>query len=251
MSGWFRYFCLKVSSTLELDATKNYLGFFVWVVEPALLLLVFYLVFGVFLARGGEGFVQFLLVGIVSWLWVASSVGRAMNSLMSARQLICQVYVPKIIFPLVELAVCLVKQLIVFALLFVLLLFIIGAQWSWLFFPLVCIVQLLLIAGVSLWVAAIVPFIPDLRVFIPPGLQMLMFCSGVFYSVDFMPESVREYFLLNPVANLLHQYRTVLIEGSAPDFMSLLYISIFSLSLIISAVFIFKRYDRHYPRVVY
>ncbi len=249
--NWMSYFYYRVKALLELDNNKNYLGFAVWVIEPSLLLLVFYLVFGVFLARGGEGFVQFLLVSIVCWLWFSSSVGRAMSSLMSAKQLICQVYVPKIIFPLIDLAVCFIKQMIVFLLLFVFLLVMVGAKWTWIFFPLVCLVQLLLIVGVSLWVAAIVPFVPDLRVFIPPGLQMLMFCSGVFYSVDFMPESVRGYFLLNPIANLLHQYRTVLIDGSAPDFLSLLFISVFSLLLIISSVFLFKRYDRHYPRVVY
>lgn len=250
VNNWAHYYFQRVITLLRVDATKNYLGFAVWIIEPALTMIVFYLVFGVFFQRGGEGFAPFLLVGIVAWLWFASSVSRCMVSILGARQMMSQVYIPKLIFPIVELSVCAVKQLVVFTLLLLFLLAINGANKEWMFFPLIVCVQMLLILAVGLWVSAIVPFVPDLRVFVPPGLQMLMFCSGVFYSVDMMPDSVKEYFLLNPVANLIFQYRLVLLEGERPQFGSLAIIGGASLCFILTALLFLKRFDRIYPRLV-
>jgi len=250
MGHWFDLLRYRVAFSLKAEASKNFLGWALWLIEPLLVMSVFYLVFGVFFQRGGEGFAPFLLVGIVNWLWFSSTVGRSAGSIRSARGLIQQVYVPKVFFPLVTILTLCVKQAVIFGLLLSLLLVLGFGAKVWVYLPLIIVVQLLLNLAVALLAASLVPIVPDLSVFIPPCLQMLMFCSGVFYSVETMPEFFREYFLFNPVANIIHQYRQVLLDGNAPDFTALMWIALGSFSLILMVIFFLMKFDRKYPRYV-
>jgi lipopolysaccharide transport system permease protein len=79
----------------------------------------------------------------------------------------------------------------------------------------------------------------------------MMFVSGIFYSYkDVILEKHQALFLLNPVANLLKNYRQVLMDNSQPDWMALFSIS--SVSLVaIGAMFIFyRKFDTAYARLV-
>jgi lipopolysaccharide transport system permease protein len=77
-----------------------------------------------------------------------------------------------------------------------------------------------------------------------------MFCSGVFYSVDMLPERVQEYFLMNPMANIIDQYRSVLLSDLPPDWSSVLVISLASLLLLGAGIYFIGINDQKYPRLV-
>ncbi len=200
------YLLYKIKATLKAQAAKNYLSYLWWIFEPILLMGVFYLVFGILFQRGGEGFELFLLVGISTWLWFANSVTTAMLSIEAARGIIQQVYIPKVIIPLVPLVplgVAIFKQAIVFSLL--LLFLIVSGKFSeqWVFFPLAVLTQILLNVAIAMIAAAFVPFLPDMQFIIAPGLQALMFCSGVFYTVDRFPENIQALFCMTSVLTCL------------------------------------------------
>jgi lipopolysaccharide transport system permease protein len=50
---------------LKSESARSYLGMLWWILDPLMYLAIYYLVFGVVLQRGGEGFVGFLLCGLV------------------------------------------------------------------------------------------------------------------------------------------------------------------------------------------
>jgi lipopolysaccharide transport system permease protein len=214
---------VKVFLNLRAESTESYLNYFWWVLEPILHMLVFYLVFTVLLQSGIENFVPFLLCGLVPWLWFAKTVTNASNSIVAAKSLLNQVAIPPVFFPMVVVCQDLIKQIpVMFVLLAFLLIFSIDVSASWLWVLLIMFVQLTLIAAVAVIVATLVPFVPDLRYLIATGLQLLMFASGIFYEADqvLLPEHRRLY-LLNPIANLIENYRAVLMENLPPDFFSL------------------------------
>ena len=195
---------------------------------------VYFIVFDIFLHRGTEDFVAFLLCGIIPWLWFNRSVSQAGNSITQGKGLISQTYLPKPFFPLVIIGQAFVKQAFVFSLLIVFLViygFNPSIWWFWLL-PII-VVQLLLITAVSFVVAFIVPFARDLLYLINAGLTMLMFGSGIFYSYkDVLIPEHREIFLMNPMANLIVNYRLVLMEGTIPMTGSLAVIALVSLLVI-------------------
>lgn len=198
-------------------------------------MVVYYVVFRVLLHRGTEDFVPFLLCGIIPWLWFSKCVNQSGNSIIRGKGLVSQTYLPKSFFPLVLIGQTMVKQAFVFALLLVFLLsfgYFPSVGWFWLI-PIIA-TQILLITAASFVVAFVVPFAQDLKYLIEAGVKMLMFCSGIFYSYEqvLIPEH-REIFLMNPMANLIVNYRIVLMEDSMPMTRSLAVIALVSVLFIL------------------
>ena len=249
---FFQLVFLKIMLNLKAEAAKSYLSYIWWVLEPAFFVLVMYLVFGVFLSRGVDGFVAFLVCGNIPFLWFSKSVSNSCNSITQGRGLISQVKINKVFFPLVIVGQDFVKQAVVFTMLLVFLLSIgIEANVNWFYVLPIVLVQLSLVLSCSFLVAAIAPIIPDFKYLVTTGLQLLMFGSGIFYSYkEVLLAEHRELFLLNPMANLIHNFRLVLLENTPPNFNALLII--FSCSMIFSllTLFIFSKYNSQYSKLV-
>lgn len=245
-------FWLKFVFNLKDEAARFYLNYLWWILEPLLLVLVFYLVFEIFLDRGGENFLVFLLLGKIPYLWFAKSVNNSARSIPAGRGLIHQMAIPKPFFPLLVVAQDGFKQLIVMLTLLVFLC-ILGffPGWTWLALPIIMVVQLLLVIAVSLLVSAIVPVVPDFQYIVNTGMIMLMFASGIFYDyrIALQPE-IQPYFLLNPLARLLEAYRDVLMRSEWPEWGGLGVISLGSGLVIVAMMRLFRRFDSRYARMV-
>lgn len=245
-------FFTKLVFNLKSEAAKTYLSYVWWLLEPALLVAILYLVFGIFLAKGTENFLIFLVCGKISFLWFSKSVNNASNSIMKGAGLINQVSIPKPFFPLLVIFQDAFKQSIVFAFTFVFfVLYGMETSWVWLSVIFVILTQFLLIAAVALVAAAITPFLPDFKFLIASGMMALMFGSGIFYSYKsvILPEH-QQLFLMNPIANLIKNYRQVLMDNTLPDWIALGYICLASITLIIVMTLYFKRTDSVYARLI-
>ena len=250
-SRFWQLVFIKVRFNLRSEATQSYLSYAWWVFEPLLQMGVYYIVFDILLQRGGKDFVPFLLCGIVPWLWFARSVNNSSRSIVQGQGLISQTYLPKPFFPLVVIGQDLLKQQVVFLLLFGFLFYFSyfpDVNWFWLI-PIVT-TQLLLIIAISFVVSFVVPFARDLQYLINAGLMMTMFGSGIFYSYEnvLLPQH-REIFLMNPMANLIVSYRMVLMEGSPPMTGSLVVIASVSLVIIFLMSQTMKRYNNTLTRL--
>lgn len=241
----------KARAGLRAEASRNYLSFLWWVLEPLLSMLVFYIVFGLLFQRGTEDFVAFLLVGLVSWQWFSNTIKHSMSSIYGSGRLMNQVDLPKVFFPSVVIIIDLVKFSFVLVLLMLFLwLYGFDIGLTYLALPLVLGAQLLLITSLSYFVAAIIPFIPDLRFLIDTLLQLTFFLSGIFYAGDSIPEQYQFYFYLNPMVNLIEGYRNIFMYNLWPDWSSLFIITILSLVAVYATQSLIRRFDYLYPRIV-
>ncbi len=242
---------IKVRFNLRSEATQSYLSYAWWVLEPLLLMAVFYIVFKMLLHRGTEDFVTFLLCGIVPWLWFSKSVNHSGPSIMQGRGLISQVYLPKTFFPLVVIGQDLVKQVFVFLLLLIYLIYdgySPSIKWLWLI-P-ITFAQLTFITAACFLAAFLIPFARDIKYLIDACVRMMMFGSGIFYSYeDVLIPKHREIFLLNPMANLIVNYRKVLLEDNTPMIVPLLLISSLSIIIIVLIHLVMKRFDNTLTRL--
>lgn len=241
----------KTFADLRAEAAKTYVNYLWWVLDPILSMLVFYLVFGVIFGERGEGFVAFLLVGLVFWTWYRQTIAHAGNAIVLGKGLMDQVHVPKPVFPIVTLMTDLTKFAVVLA---VLLLFLwvsgYGIGASYLALPLVLLTQLLLCSALALLFSALVPFLPDLRFVVDNLLNLQFFVSGIFFSAERVPEAYRFWFYLNPMASLIEDYRAILLEQSWPHWGRLSVIALLALVGTLLALWVLERNDRVYPRVV-
>jgi len=241
----------KAIFNLRSEVQRNYLSYGWWVLEPLLHMVVYYVVFGLLLQRGGENFLVFLLTGLIPWMWFMKAVGGSSGSILAGQNLMLQVGLPSIVFPLVSLLQATLKQIPVFVLLF-------GFVWLqgyspgthwWALLP-VILVQALFTVAFACAVAAVIPFVRDLAYLVPTGLTFLMFLSGTFYDYRSISPQWQELFLLNPVAFLLKCYRDIFIDAALPQFSILAWWGLGSGATCLLLMLVFKRLRYVYPRIV-
>lgn len=241
----------KSIAELRAEAARAYLGFLWWIVEPIIYMIAFYIVFAVIFQRGGEGFVPFLLCGLVAWKWFGSTVSQCANSIPSNAGLMNQVYIPKYLFPAIVIIVGSIKFAVVFALfLAFLLIYGIVPSETWLLVPVILIVQFVLIAAVSGLVAAIVPVMPDIRLILDNVLMLLFFLSGIFFDIKEVPDEVRTVLMANPMAIIIDSLRMALVENRMPDLVNLSLVFLFSAVALWLVGRVLKHYDRIYPKIL-
>ena len=213
---------------------------------------VLYLVFAGFLARRMPDFIIFLICGKIPFLWFSKSVTNSSRAIIGGRGLINQVSIPMPFFPMLVVFQDAFKQLVVFSFMFVLF-FMYGmdVSWVWLSVVFVILTQLLLISAVALVVAAITPFLPDFKYLIGTAMMALMFGSGLFYSYKevLLPQH-QQLFLMNPVANLIKNYRQVLMENTLPDWAALSNICLVSVALIVMMLLYYRKTGTIYARLI-
>lgn len=250
---WRRYLNLvfyKTYADLKAESQRTYAGFAWWVVEPLLSMATYYFVFQVLLDRGTEHFALFLMAGLVPWRWLATSIQQAANSIVHARSLIQQVYLPKVILPLSAIFNNTFKFLVVLTALASLLPFFgFRPTISHLALPLIVVVQSCLIVALGFFAAAGVSFLPDLRVILTNFLRLWFFVSGVFFSVDRLPDRLRALLEFNPMVGIIRAYRTVLLEGTWPRFGPLLVTGVVSIVGIGVSAWVIRRLDYQFPKL--
>lgn len=234
---------------IKSQVSRVYLGFAWWFIEPLMYMAAFYLVFGIIFQRGGPDFPAFLLTGLVAFRWFDSGVRSGMESIVRGGNLIKQVYIPKFVLPFSSIVASSVKALVVFTLL---LAFLISQgiypTQAWSALPVVLFtlfVWILFVGGAS---AMVVPFLPDLKIFINNGLTLMLFLSGIFYSAQQVPDGLRPYFFLNPLAAIIQALRDILLDGNWPNWNHLAAVFVASLAGIGLLLWIFIRVDRVYPK---
>ena len=245
------YIVSKAAGNLASEASRTYLSFLWWLLDPILSMIVYYLVFGMLLQRGTEDFVAFLLIGVLTWHWFAQAVTNSMGAMQNAAPLISKHRFPKILLPSVTVLTVTIKFLIAFSLLQVFLL-IYGIQPSvhiWAVLPLL-LLQFLLVSACAYLSCLLTTFIPDFKFIIPNLMRFGLFLSGVFYSIDQLPEQYQRYFDFNPMAVLLTSYRDALMYHQWPDIEKLLPILAFAALLYVCMVVLYRRLGDTIPRIL-
>ncbi len=238
-------------TNLRVESSRYYLNFLWWIIDPLLMLATYYILFGLIIQHSVPDFIPFLLVGLVCWQWFSNSVSHAMGSVLSSGMLIRQVYFPKLVLPVSVLLVDFVKILVVIA---VLLVFV----WSYGFapgvhylaLPLVMMVQAVLIYGVAVMMAGLVPLLPDLRLIVLALLQLSFFLSGVLFQPTDVPEQFLWLFYLNPMAPIIEAWRAILLYAAWPHWGNLGQALVIGVACSLAGNLLFRQLDPVFPNIV-
>ena len=235
---------------LRAERSRSYLGVLWWIIEPAMNMAVYYLVFAVVLKNGASDYVPFLLVGLTLWQWFKSCVSHGGYAIWQSLPLVRQVKVPVQVFPSVQVLADTVKFVFILALL-LLILWGYGYPPNWAYLALipVLLVELVFAAAVAYLVAAAMPFLPDLRFVIEQVLQVMMFLSGVVFALDAVPRPWRTVLMLNPITVLVDAGRGILMHGRWPDWSALGAVAAISLVLYAGATALIARLTPRYVKL--
>lgn len=248
ISQYFRLMDTMARMALRADASRYFLGYMWWLLEPLLFVAVFYVVFELILDTGRGDFLVFLMCGKLAFIWFSKSVNQASNSIPANKGLIGRISVTKTLFPLSVIQEGVYRQMAVFLLLFCFL-FVRGfsPDPTWLFLLPIVLVNYLMIVACSLVGACLVCIVRDFSMVISLGMTFLLFTSGIFWDVRTLgdPERTEMVLALNPLAFILDAYRQVLMHNTAPDMSHLLLIGVGSAVLLLVTVLLMRRFSQY------
>ncbi|MGE3615872.1 MAG: ABC transporter permease [Gemmatimonadales bacterium] len=212
-----------VDRDLKALYKRSWLGLGWALVVPLIQLAVYSLVFRRVLAVQVENYAAFAFLGVLVWGWFQSAVSQSTSLVTANQALVKQPGFPLHVLPLVSVGVRFIHFVVALPLLVAFLL------WhglrpgpAWVAVPLVAGVEFLLIAALAFPLAAINVRLRDTQHLVAAGLQLAMFVTPVYYSLETVPPRLRGWFAANPMAILLEAWRAVLLRNTWPDFGSLL-----------------------------
>ena len=107
--------------------------------------------------------------------------------------------------------------------------------------PLLIVLEFLLILGFAYPVAIVHVWFRDTQHVLRIALQLLFYLTPIFYETSSVPESLRWFYRINPLAHLVDVYRAVLMRGELPATSSVLYLTVVSAVLLFAGVTWFRR----------
>lgn len=230
---------------LKSEARRNHLGYFWFVLEPLLGTGVLYFAMSHLTGERGSVAVLTILVGMLAWQWFEGSIMLSANSLSQKFHIHLQVPLPKYLFPLVDIGTNTIRFAFAFTLvLSACLLLGPGPSPALLWLPVLLLLQLALITGVSLVVSIGVTLLPDLRLVLQSLFRLLFFVSGIFFTAERVPAHLLPYFHANPITVLIESYRRVILDRAAPDLVLLGRAALLALALLVLGACIQTYYDK-------
>jgi lipopolysaccharide transport system permease protein len=207
-----------VRRDLKVLYKRSLLGVGWALAQPLLQLLIFMFVFRRVLAIQVENFASFALTGVLVWGWFQASLVQSTGLITANRALVRQPRFPLALLPHVTIGV----RLFHFALAMPLLMALLWWQglrptWAWLALPLLVVIQFVLTAGLAYPLAALNVRLRDTQHVVSVTLQLSMYLTPIFYTVQHVPEPYRPVLFLNPLVTLIESWRDVLLRAQWPD----------------------------------
>jgi lipopolysaccharide transport system permease protein len=242
---------ILVARQLKLRYRGTVLGFVWTLLNPLLLMLVYSLVFSVYFRLDMERYPAFLLTGLLPWLWFASSLQQGVTSVLDGAGLVTRSQFPPEVLPVVTVLANTVNFLLTVPLLFVFLLVLrvpLGAPLLWL--PVLIALEFLLGLGLVLIAAAVNVRFRDLQHIILHLITVLQFLTPVFYPLSLIPEAVRPWVYLNPLAILMDAFHDVLYRNQMPNMPALLALFVLTCVILSLATAMFNRSKRTFAEAL-
>lgn len=218
------------------------------ILRPLLTMLVFTIVFGRIAKLPSEGVPYALLVfsGMLPWFFFSSSVSESSSSLVINAPLLSKVYFPRILIPASAVWVAVIDFLVGMCLLLLIMIFFgFFPSWRLLLLPLFLMIGFSAALGLGLWFSTLNVRYRDFQFVIPFLLQFGLYLSPVGFSSSIIPSKWALIYALNPMVSVIDGFRWAILGGSFQLQWDVLLIGVtFSLSLLISGLVFFRRFER-------
>lgn len=230
---------------LRSQTNQTSLGQLWHLLNPALMVAVYYLIFGVILEadRGVDNYLGFLVVGVLFFQLTQRVLMDASGVIPRNQGLIRTLQFPRVLLPVASV----VGQTVAFApalLVLVATLLLTGETPSlkWLALVPVLAAQALLNLGAALLLARVGDSIRDISQVLPHLFRVLFYMSGVLFAVDVFveDETLQNLFALNPVYDVVTLARWSVVDMSA-SWLEVVALVAWAMILLVWGLTIFRR----------
>ncbi len=198
------------------------LGFLWSLLRPLFMMVIFTIVFSRIFRwdiKMGAPYPIFLLTAILPWQFLTAALSAGANSLIDNQSLIKKVSLPREVFPIATVLSELVNLALSMLVLIPFLIFFRVGIGPWVFFlPVVLLIEIILVLGITLLISSLNVFFRDTVPLVDLGVLAWFYLSPVFYPVtmvqDNLSNNLYRIYLLNPMCPIMTGFRKTLMEGS-------------------------------------
>ncbi len=249
---YFDYMVYAAKAELKSEISNSYLDWLWWILEPFCFMLIYVIIFaGVFKATE-QYFPIFIFSGNTMWTFFSKCISGSVKIIKDNETTITKVYIPKFILLLSDMLVNGYKMCISFGIVAAMLIFFrVPITWNVILIIPIIMILFLFTFGLGCVVMHAGVFVADLSYIVAILLNMLMFFTGIFYSMDRFPVPFdRILSTANPVAFLMISMRKVLMYSQSPDFKLLLVWFVISVLLCWCGVKTIYKNENNYVKVM-
>lgn len=226
----------------------------VWVVlQPLIGAGVFALVFGRVAQLPSEGVPYFLFAyaGFLAWNAFQGTLTKSSMCLVQSSHLVSKVFFPRIILPLATVFSTLLDFAVAFAFLLVLwMVYDVAPGLNVLLLPVWMLLLQCLALGIGFYAAALTVRYRDVQHALPVLTQFVLYASPVAYAVSVVPESLRPFYVLNPLTGLLEAFRWSLVGHGTLAWGPVAYSAAVAVVVFLLGAMAFRRMERQFADVI-
>jgi lipopolysaccharide transport system permease protein len=238
-------------ATTKVEIAKRHSGSalgLVWVILYPLLLLGVYLFIylGVFKMQlagySGIDYVLYVFSGLIPFLGFSEAIQAGTQSIKQNLHLVKNVMLPIEIIPVRTVLAALVSQVVSIGIVVLLVAANGSLSMALVWLPVVFLLQLAMLIGLTLVLAALALVFQDVSYFINIALMLLMFLSPIGYTVDMLPRGLEFVVWMNPITYLCEAYRFVFLGDHAVSAATLIIYAVSSVVVVVIGTAFFQRF---------
>src|SRR3989338_8274746 len=223
------------------------------VLQPAALAVIFSIIFGHFLQIESPQtpYIVFYYSALVPWTFFSNSVTFGSLSVVNNSSLVTNVYFPREILPFASIGAAFF-DFITSSLIFLMLMIFykvnpsINVLYLFLIIPSIFIFA----AGISLILSTINVMYRDIKFVVPLVLQVWLFATPIIYTIDRIPDSIRKFYVFNPLAPLINSFRQVTVLDKNPSIFELQLAILISIMTFLFGILFFKYKERVFADII-
>lgn len=223
----------------------SWLGVLWTFLNPLLMLAVYAFVFPYILRVQVDNYTIFMIVALIPWNFFTTAIQSGTGCVVANGNILKKVYFPREIIPISITTSQLVNFLITCIIMFVFILFSgVGFSLHILLMPLLIIIQYIITLALTFILSAITVFVRDVDHFVSVFLTLGFYATPIVYQANMLPDKFQWALKVNPMAQLVEAYRSILYYHQMPDFVMIGIWAVLSLVLLVVGYMIFKKLEK-------
>ena len=245
-------FYFLVWRDIKVLYAQTVLGFAWAILNPAVQIIVFSVIFGrvAKISTDGIPYLLFSTVAIIPWTYMSDAMTAASQSLVTGKQMLGKIYFPRVLYPLTPILAKLVDFSISLVILIPVMIFYeVRLTWNLLLLPVLLVVMILVPTGLGMWLAALAIRYRDIKFAMTYVIKLLIYSAPILYTASAIPPDWRFWYSFNPIVAVIEGFRSCLL-GTPIEWLYILPGIATSVLLFFSGSIYFRRMERVFVDVI-
>ncbi len=245
-------FFFLVWRDIKVLYAQTVLGFAWAILNPAIQILIFSVIFGrvARIPTDGIPYLLFSTVAIVPWTYMSNAMTAGSASLVSGQAILGKIYFPRVIFPMTPILAKLVDFFISLVLIAVVMIWYrVPLTWNALYLPVFVLLMVMVPLAISLWLSALAIRYRDVKFAMNFVIRMLMWSAPIVYSASKIPDGYRFIYSLNPIVAVIEGFRGCLL-GTPLEWQWIWPGMVTAVVLLVTGLMYFRKMERVFVDVI-